>query len=54
LLLVVAVAIAAVITKSMVNRNPEEPGFVIGAWNRIIQAIGSDLADEPTIREQQQ
>ena len=48
LLLVISVGIAILITTSMVNRNPESPGFLMVKWREIIQAIGSDPAESPT------
>ncbi len=45
LLLVIGVAIAALITRLMVSRNPETPGFLIVKWTEIIQTIGEDYPD---------
>jgi uncharacterized protein (UPF0333 family) len=42
LLLVVAVAIAAFITSTMVSRDPNSPGFLVVQWMNIITAIGAD------------
>lgn len=52
LLLVVGVSVAALITSRMVNRNPENPGFLIVKWVQIIQAIGKDEADDVTNSQQ--
>lgn len=46
LLLVVAVSLAILITRFMVNRNPDSPGLVIQTWSRILNTIGSDSADD--------
>ena len=46
LLLVASVTIALVITRLMVGRDPGNPGFVISAWNSIVQEIGADRADD--------
>jgi uncharacterized protein (UPF0333 family) len=46
LLLVIGVAIAVIITSTMVSRNPESPGFLIRKWIEIINVIGSDPADD--------
>ena len=43
LLLVVAVAVAALITKTMVS---SEDGFIISTWSRVVKQIGSDYADD--------
>jgi hypothetical protein len=48
LLLVVAVALAALITSKMVSRNPSNEGFLIQAWDGMIKAIGADTADDVT------
>jgi hypothetical protein len=45
LLLVVSITIATMVSKRLVNRDPEEPGFLIAAWGRISQSIGSDIID---------
>ena len=47
LLLVVAVSIALLITSTLVSRNPDNPGFLISRWDKIIRFIGLDQADEP-------
>ncbi|MGE4131722.1 MAG: hypothetical protein AB7F86_08785 [Bdellovibrionales bacterium] len=46
LLLVVGVSVAALITSTMVSRNPESPGFLVRKWVEIINYIGSDTADD--------
>jgi hypothetical protein len=48
LLLVIAVGVATLITSQMVSRNPNSPGFLIAKWVQIIQAIGTDTADDLT------
>lgn len=45
LLLVIGVGVAALITSTMVSRNPETPGFLIVKWTEIIQVIGEDYPD---------
>lgn len=46
LLLTVAVAIAAVITKTMVGTDKDNPGFILTAWKNIVVLIGADKADD--------
>ncbi len=46
LLLVASVTVALLITRLMVGRDPGNPGFVISAWNQIVQEIGADKADD--------
>ncbi len=46
LLLVVGVSIAALITTTMVSRNPENPGFLVRKWVSLINLIGEDTADD--------
>lgn len=46
LLLVASVTIAMVITRLMVGRDPGNPGFVISAWQKIVDEIGTDKADD--------
>ena len=46
LLLVIAVTVAALIVSTMVSRADGEQGFVIRAWNGIIQAISVDDSGE--------
>ena len=45
LLLMIGVAIAALITRVVVSRNPDSPGFLIVKWQQIIQTIGLDSTE---------
>lgn len=45
LLLVIGVFIAALITTLFVSRNPEDPGYLINMWSKLIQLIGSDAIE---------
>jgi hypothetical protein len=45
LLLVVGVAIAAIITKTMVSRSPDSQGFLIVKWAQILTVVGADYPD---------
>lgn len=47
LLLVVVVSLATLLIKTVVSRNESEPGFLINAWNQMIEAIGRDYPDAP-------
>jgi hypothetical protein len=42
LLLVVAVALATIIVTQIVQRDPDNPGFLVKKWSDIQQTIGSD------------
>lgn len=42
LLLVVTLAIAAMILRILVRKDPDEPGALLTRWNAIIKAIGED------------
>lgn len=46
LLLVIAVAVAALITRELVKRDPENPGILINKWDQILKTIGEDLPDK--------
>jgi len=46
LLLVIAVAVAALITKELVHRDPDSPGVLIKKWDDILKEIGKDLPDK--------
>ena len=46
LLMVIVVAIAIIISTTMVSRNTESPGFLIVKWRAIIDAIAQDPADD--------
>ena len=46
LLLVVAITIAALVTKAMISSDQGNPGFVLSTWSKVIQAIGADSADD--------
>jgi hypothetical protein len=46
ILLVVVVALAAVlISRSMVGRDPDNPGIIITKWTQLLQMVGADLGD---------
>jgi len=45
LLLVIAVAIAALITRELVKRDPDNPGILTDKWNQILKTIGDDLPE---------
>lgn len=53
LLLVIGVAMAALLTTLLVSRNPNSAGMIVLKWNQIIQAIGSDPADDLANTQQQ-
>ena len=46
LLLVASVIMAMLITRLMVGRDPGNPGFVISAWNAVVEEIGADKPDD--------
>lgn len=46
LLLAIAVAIALLITRTMIGRQEGNEGFVIQAWQKLIEQIGKDAADD--------
>jgi hypothetical protein len=46
LLLAIAVGIATLITKTMVSRTKGSEGFVIQAWEAVINQIAADHADD--------
>lgn len=43
LLMVVVVGIAAIIVRGVVHRDKSDPGFLIQAWNELVQTIGQDV-----------
>lgn len=45
LLLIIVVSIAAIIIKGVVSRDPSEAGFLIKAWNELVETIGNDCVD---------
>lgn len=46
LLLVASVTVAFLITRLMVSRDPDNPGFVIAAWQAIVKEIAADKPDD--------
>jgi hypothetical protein len=46
LLLIIAVAVASLMTTLMVNRNPNNPGFIVAKWMAILKTVGNDTADD--------
>lgn len=47
LLLVIAVGMAAILTKQLVSRTPGEEGILVTKWHAMLKVIGDDLADDP-------
>lgn len=45
LLMVMAIGCAAILTKGLINRNANQPGIIINAWNKILVNIGRDVPD---------
>lgn len=46
LLLVIAVAMAALITRELVSRDEDSPGILVQKWDAILKTIGEDLPDK--------
>lgn len=46
LLMVIAVAIAALLTRELVSRNADSPGILVQKWNDILKTIGDDIPDK--------
>lgn len=46
LLLVVAVGLAAMLTKNLVSRDQDDGGILTVKWNAILQTIGDDYPDK--------
>lgn len=42
LLLLVALGLATMIMKSVVSRNPEEPGFLMKRWHEMLKQVAAD------------
>lgn len=37
---------AALITSKLINRDPNNPGFLITKWIQILNTVGSDWSDD--------
>lgn len=48
LLLVITIAVAAMILRVLVRKDPDEPGALLTRWNAINQAIGQDDPNKST------
>jgi hypothetical protein len=46
LLLVIAVAVAALVTKELVSRDPNNRGIFVQKWMDIQNSIGNDVPDK--------
>jgi len=46
LLMVIAVAVAALLTRELVSRDQESPGVLVQKWNDILKTIGEDIPDK--------
>ena len=46
LLLAIAVSIAVILTRAMISRTEGGEGFVIKAWQELVDEIGADKADD--------
>lgn len=47
LLLVIAVSLAALITKELVSREDGNEGALVLKWQSLLKVIGDDLPDDP-------
>lgn len=45
LLMVIAVSLATLLTKTLINRKSGSEGIIITAWDKILQNVGKDLPD---------
>lgn len=45
LLLIVVVAIATLLTRELVSRNPDKPGALVAKWQRILVFVAEDLPE---------
>lgn len=43
LLLLVAAGLALLISRTLISRNPDEPGIFTGKWQAMLQVIAQDL-----------
>jgi uncharacterized protein (UPF0333 family) len=46
LLLMIAVAVAALLTRQLVSRQSESPGILVEKWNDILKTVGDDIPDK--------
>ncbi len=46
LLLVIAVGLAAMLTKNLVSRNRDDAGVLVTKWDAILKSIGNDVPDK--------
>ena len=46
LLVIVGVAVATLITTTMVSRSSDSPGFLVKKWADLIRVVGQDPADD--------
>ena len=46
LLLVLSVSLAIIISKTMISPRPDNPGFILSAWDAMVKQIGIDYADD--------
>lgn len=46
LLLVLAVGLAAMLTKQLVSRSVDDAGVITTKWNAILTAVGADVPDQ--------
>lgn len=42
LLLMITIAIAAIVLKTLVKKDPQDPGALINKWQAIVNQIGAD------------
>jgi hypothetical protein len=46
LLLVIVASLGAFILRSAVSRNPDEPGFLVDKWQKVLETIAQDDPEE--------
>lgn len=44
--MVIAVAVAVLISNQLVSRDEESPGILVEKWHKILETIGNDLPDQ--------
>ena len=46
LILTIVAGMAALLTKQLVSRDPDDPGILVAKWHAVLKSVGDDIPDK--------